>query len=76
MRTIKGYLKVLKKNDLSSNRFRLNEILVRINENIKVSYFFYFFFYCLWKENGRSLKWTRAALQELSQLRKAEITSA
>lgn len=76
MRTIKGYLKVLKKNDLSSNRFRLNEILVRINENIKVSYFFYFFFYCLWKENGRSLKWTHAALQELSQLRKAEITSA
>lgn len=39
MRTIKGYLKVLKKNDLSSNRFRLNEILVRINENTKVSYF-------------------------------------
>lgn len=45
MRTIKGYLKVLKKNDLSSNLFRLNEILVRINENIKVSYFFYFLFF-------------------------------
>lgn len=39
MRTIKGYLKVLKKNDLSSHLFRLNEILVRINENTKVSYF-------------------------------------
>lgn len=39
MRTTKGYLKVLKKNDLSSHLFRLNEILVRINENTKVSYF-------------------------------------
>lgn len=47
MRTTKGYLKVLKKNDLSSNLFRLNEILVRINENIKVSYFFYFLFFLL-----------------------------